>query len=111
MKDGIYHVQFSSSLGAAGEGLVVAKGGSLNGGDAGYLYQGTLSQTGERISGTLQVRRWNLHTASVFGPIDYFELQLSGAVAANDSFAVDGGVPGRSGLAIRIQGHRLVDAA
>ncbi len=111
MKDGIHHVQFSSSLGGAGAGLVVAKDGSLNGGDVGYLYQGTLSQSGDRISGTLQVLRWNLNTASVFCPIDYFQLQLSGAVAANDSLAVEGGVPSGAGLGIRIQGSRLVDAA
>lgn len=51
MKDGIYHVRFSSSVGAAGEGLAVVKDGSVNGGDAGYLYLGQLSDAGSGLSG------------------------------------------------------------
>lgn len=111
MQDGIYHVTFSSSLGAAGEGLAVVKNGTVNGGDAGYLYQGGLSQNGEQVSGTLQISRWNRNMVSVFGPLDRFALQLSGAAAANDSFTVTGGIPNQPGLAITIRGRRLAEAA
>ena len=68
MRDGIYHVRFASTMGAAGEGLVVVKDRSINGGDAGYLYQGVLaSDAAGELRGQLQVKRWNAGHASVFG--------------------------------------------
>ncbi len=111
MKDGIYHVKFASTMGAAGEGLVVVKGGSVNGGDAGYLYQGTLdSDSAGQLRGHLQVQRWNAGHASVFGPLGNFDLDLSGN-AANDSFTVSGGVPSRPNMKITISGRMLAQAA
>lgn len=111
MKDGIYHVKFASTMGAAGEGLVVIKGGSVNGGDAGYLYQGALdSDAGGQLRGQLQVQRWNAGHVSVFGPLGNFALNLSGH-AANDVFTVNGGVAGQPGLKITISGRMLAQAA
>ena len=44
MENGIYHVRFASSIDGAGEGLAVVKDGAVNGGDAGYLCLGQLTQ-------------------------------------------------------------------
>lgn len=111
MKDGIYHVRFASTMGAAGEGLVVVKGGSVNGGDAGYLYQGALdSDATGQLHGQLQVHRWNAGHVSVFGPLGDFALSLSGQ-AANDGFTVSGGVPGQPSMRITISGRMLAQAA
>jgi hypothetical protein len=110
MKDGIYHVEFASAMGAAGDGLVVIKDGSINGGDGGYLYQGKLeTPTPELLRGQLQVKRWNAGRVSVFGPLNDFVLDLSGHVA-NDSFTVNGGVPGHPGMKIKITGRMLAPA-
>ena len=113
MKDGIYHVQFASALGAAGEGLVVVKDGSVNGGDAGYLYLGRLvGSEGTALGGQLHIKRWNPAHVSVFGPIDSFALNVTGQTsAANDSFTVSGGMPGQPGMSITIRGRRLAEAA
>lgn len=112
MKDGIYHVKFASTMGAAGEGLVVVKDGSVNGGDAGYLYQGALASTAEgQLQGQLQVKRWNPGHVSVFGPLGNFALSLNGNAAANDSFTVSGGVPGQPNMKITITGRMLAQAA
>lgn len=109
MQDAIYHVVFSSSLGGGGEGLAVIKSGAVNGGDSGYLYQGTLNVSGDKVSGTLQIRRWNRTAVSVFGPLDQFELQLSGVV--NDSsFTVTGGISNQPGLTITIRGRLIAEA-
>jgi T3SS negative regulator,GrlR len=111
MKDGIYHVKFASTMGAAGEGLVVVKDGSVNGGDAGYLYQGALApDAAGQLQGQLQVHRWNPGHVSVFGPLGNFALSLTGQ-AANDSFTVSGGIPDRPGLNITIKGRLLAEAA
>lgn len=107
MKDGIYHVEFVSTMGAVGDGLVVIQDGSINGGDGGYLYQGKLEIPAPGLlRGQLQVRRWNTGRASVFGPLSDFALDLSGQ-AANDSFTVSGGVPGHPNMAIKISGRML----
>lgn len=112
MENGIYHVRFASSMGGAGEGMVVVKDDTINGGDAGYVYLGKLSADGAILRGQLQVQRWNPSTFSVFGPLDQFALDLVGqAEAANDSFTVTGGMAGQPSLRITITGRRLATAA
>lgn len=112
MKNGIYHVRFSSSSGGGGEGLAVVKDGTVNGGDSGYLYLGQLTVAGQALRGRLQVQRWNPGTVSVFGPLDNFALDLTGqSGAANDEFTVSGGVAGQPNLKITITGRCLAAAA
>lgn len=111
MQDGIYHVHFSSSIGGSGEGLVVIKQGSVNGGDAGYLYIGQLGADGEALSGCLNIKRWNPGHVSVFGPLEKFDLQLSGKNSAGGSFSVTGGIPSQPGVSITIAGRFLSAAA
>lgn len=109
MQNGIYHVRFSSAGGVGGEGLVVIKDGSVNGGDNGYLYQGRLTaEAGGQVQGQLQVKRWNRGHVSVFGPLDNFALVLTGQTT-NDGFAVGGGVPGQPGLRITISGRKIAE--
>ena len=110
--NGIFHVTFKSSMGHGGEGLAVVKDGAVNGGDTGYLYQGSLSEADSQISGTLQISRWNRASVSIFGPLERFALELTGMVdAANDGFTVAGGVAGQPGLKITIRGRRIAEAA
>jgi len=111
MQDGIYHVRFSSSVGSSGEGLIVVKQGTVNGGDAGYLYIGQLVISGETLSGQLNVKRWNSGHVSVFGPLDNFDLQCSGKENSGGAFTVTGGIPSQPGLSITIAGRFLSPAA
>ncbi|AMC35344.1 GrlR family regulatory protein [Janthinobacterium sp. B9-8] len=111
MKDGIYHVRFSSSMGSAGEGLVVIKEGMVNGGDAGYLYIGQLSHTAEALTGNLKIKRWKHGHTSVFGPLDSFDLKLSGPKSEGNSFSVSGGMIDHPGVSIKIAGDFLANAA
>lgn len=110
MKEGIYHVRFSASTHDAGEGLVVIKQGALNGGDAGYLYTGTFEPSGEHMTCALHVKRWNSAHTSVFGPLNDFDLQLSGQFSA-DGFTVSGGMSANPGMTIQIVGRYLAPAA
>lgn len=112
MPNGIYHVRFSSSVGGSGEGLVVIKQGSVNGGDVACLYVGQIVMNGEVLSGRLNVKRWNPDQVSVFGPLDDFELQLSGkTTAAGNSFTASGSITSQPGLTIAIAGRFLSAAA
>jgi hypothetical protein len=111
MQDGIYHVRFSSSLGGSGEGLAVIKHGTVNGGDLGYVYVGSLAVSGNALTGRLNIRRWNQGVVSVLGPLENFELQLSGQSAGPHAFAVSGGIPSYPGLSINIAGQFVSPAA
>ena len=41
-----------------GEGLAIFREGTVNGGDPGYLYQGSYEVTGDKITAKLHVKRW-----------------------------------------------------
>lgn len=109
MKNGIYHVKFASSLGSQGEGLVVIRQGTVNGGDHGYLYRGEFMELGGQITGKLGIQRWNRGATSVFGNADRFELSLTGSPQSSDSFRVEGNVTGNPQLRITIDGRWLAE--
>jgi hypothetical protein len=108
--DGIYYVEFQSSLSAVGYGLAVLSNGSINGGDFGYIYQGRMNNTGNNISTRIQVSRYNSNAQSVFGSIDNFSLDLAGSIRQNGSeFSLSGAIPGQPQLRISITGRKLRD--
>jgi type III secretion system (T3SS) negative regulator GrlR len=111
MIDGIYHVTFSSNSNDFGEGIVVIRGDSINGGDHGYLYSGTKRIQGGQISSSLTIKQWNPSVQSIFGPNKEFVLELIGDVSSDNSFAVHGHVVGQSQAKITIRGRYLSAAA
>ncbi|EBV2307625.1 TPA: GrlR family regulatory protein [Salmonella enterica] len=72
MKDGIYHVAFSSNKGAVGEGIIVVCCGVINGGDVGFVYQGKM----ERPEVSLKVTRYHDDIPSVLGMESDYELVM-----------------------------------
>lgn len=111
MKDGIYHVTFSSSSNDFGSGIAVFVGSSVNGGDHGYLYTGSKHGEGERFSSTLTIKQWNPSVQSVFGPAKEFVLELSGNQSGDNEFIANGNVVGQPNSKITIRGRYLADAA
>lgn len=108
MRDGIYHVTFASNA-DQGEGLVVLKGSSINGGDWGYTYTGPMKPTDTGFSTQLTCKRWNKESRSIFGTIDEFVLNLD-AHEQGDGFTASGGVKGSNGT-IKIRGTFIAPAA
>jgi hypothetical protein len=94
-----------------GEGLVVVKQGTINGGDPGYVSVGTFTLKGSALTGLLNVRKWNQSATSVFGPLNNFDLQLNGQSADPTSFSASGGIPSQPGLTIKIVGKFISPAA
>ncbi|MDQ8200679.1 hypothetical protein QEH56_21105 [Pelagicoccus enzymogenes] len=112
MKNGIYHVNFRSGSQTFGEGLVVIKDNTVNGGDVGYLYSGIIEHSSNGVSSELLVRKWNPQVTSVFGPINEFTLNLEGSFDANAStFSVNGTAQEIAGATITISGRWLSEAA
>ena len=107
MRDGIYHLQLSSSAGGASEGLVVISQGSVNGGDLAFLYIGRLAGTDEALSGKLTIKRWSPSRSPVFGALENFDLQISGHATAGNSFTVSGTSASQPDLTFTIAGRFL----
>ena len=103
-------MEFRSGRRIGISGLVVLKGGAVNGGDDGFVYRGTYKAEGQKVTAEIAVSKHNPGAQSVFGPIDNYTLALTGTTEGN-SFTLSGGVTGRKDLTIEIRGTRLSDAA
>lgn len=111
MKDGIYHTNFTSSLGITGDGLVVVKDGSVNGGDPAYLYTGTITSNSNWIAGQININKWNqAGNDSVFGATNNFDLAVQGN-ATDKNFTISGHMVGQPALKITIEGTFLSEAS
>lgn len=110
MRNGIYNVAFQGPAGAAGSGVCYIEHGTLRGGDAGYAYFGSYTEIGQTITVTLHVLQHAKGHVSVFGDaVTTFALVVSGLVQG-EQFTLTGGIPGKPGLTISIQGQRVADA-
>lgn len=97
MKDGIYFVVFRSNQQDFGNGTVVVKNGTVNGGDYGFTYQGKIE--GNQI--VLRVFQHDLSATSVFPGVHNFELSLSLQESGRD-YQLNGNVVGMPEMKISI---------
>lgn len=111
MRDGIYHVTFSSNSNDFGEGIAVLKGDTINGGDHGYIYTGIKSEQAGQFTSRLTIKQWNNSVQSVFGPTKEFVLELSGSEFGGNGFLAHGHVAGQPQAKITIRGQHLSAAA
>ena len=113
MTPGIYAVKFSAvSSYNFGEGLVVFKDGTVNGGDLGYFFKGTYQIKDSKVTAELKIKRWNASVPSIFGSFPEFDLVLTGHMPPDWSlFHAEGNVVQNPQLRITIDGRRLDDAA
>lgn len=81
MLEGLWTVEFRSSIGNTGWGTVVFDGRKAMGGTAGYYYFGDYQVEQNVLTASLRVHRFNVGLVSVFGPLEAFELQLTGTVS------------------------------
>ncbi len=81
MLEGLWTVEFRSSIGNTGYGTVVFDGKKALGGTAGYYFSGDYEIEGGALNASLRVFRFNDAMPSVFGPLETFELDLSGTVS------------------------------
>ena len=110
MSQGIFHVNFRSNLADSGEGLVVIKDGSVNGGDANFLYRGNVPSQSGQVTTQLSVNKWRAGNQSVVN-IDNFTLDVQGNVNyENGTLQLDGHVVGAPDRTISISGRKVADA-
>lgn len=102
MKDGIYFVVFSSNQNDVGNGTVVVKDGSVNGGDFGFTYQGKVN--GEKLD--LHVFQHNPSAQNVFHGVNEYTINLSVAEAAN-GYSLTGSVNGIPGAVLTVRAKKI----
>lgn len=94
MIDGLWTVEFSSSLGLFGSGVVVMKDKRILGGDVGYYYHGNIDLLADgTLTGKLTVTRYDKNIISVFGDIDEFSFNFTGTLLA-DEFMIEANLKG-----------------
>lgn len=113
MKAGIYHLTLTAAGQMCGEGLAVLRNGSLNGGDRGYLYLGTLIRSdGMRLTGRLKFKKWNHGGRFISGNLDEYDLLLEGSKGVHEeTFAISGEARQVPGVRVTITGRKIADAA
>lgn len=109
MTDGIYEVNFRSSIQDFGSGLIVIKSGAVNGGDAHFLYRGTIAGDTGEVSANIAVDQWKAGNRSVVG-IRNFNITFTGTID-NDTLKLSGRVESQPQLVITVTGRRVADAA
>jgi hypothetical protein len=108
MNSGIYYVIFTSYTGIFVDGLAVFDNGNIHGGDNRYLYRGHYIVEGNSLTAKIQVSYYRGKFESLFGPVDKYDLTLSGN-AGEDTFKMSGHISGWSERQITIEGQKQAD--
>jgi len=105
MKDGIYFVAFSSNNNAAGQGTVVVKDDTVNGGDFGFTYKGQVN--GDRLD--LHVSQHNHQAVNVLG-VNNYTMEL-GIRESHGGFVLEGSIKGIPQAQLHVQATFIGDLA
>jgi len=78
--EALWSIEFISSLGAFGGGVVVFESNRVFGGDAAYYYVGKYEIKNGTISGRAAVTYYNtaMPQSSIFGPLRQFDVTMEG---------------------------------
>jgi hypothetical protein len=110
MSNGIFEVNFRSNRPDSGEGLVVIKDGSVNGGDANYLYQGSVPTISGRFSEKFQVSMWQPGNTNITG-LDNYILDATGEINyEKGSISLTGTVVGDASIRVDLTGRKIAPA-
>ena len=103
--DGLWVVEFKSSAELNGKGVFVLNGERILGGDAGYYYSGQCKEVDGKVSGEINVIRYDHNSISVFGEIDTFTLSIEGTI---DGSVIETSATSESfpGLVMQITGSK-----
>lgn len=80
MINGLWTVEFISTIKRYGRGVIIINDERILGGDDGYYYSGRGKVTGNKIEATINVIKYDQNSVSVFGDIDHFQLKIEGKI-------------------------------
>lgn len=88
MFNGLWTIEFISTMNRFGAGVLVLNNGRLLGGDNGYYYLGNYDVKDNNIQGNVAITRFNKNIISVFGDVDQFSLTFDGQIKPDSVEAV-----------------------
>jgi len=109
MFDGLWTVEFISTINRYGRGVLIVNDNRLLGGDDGYYYSGTWNVTDNNIEAHINVIKYDDNSVSVFGNINQFQLNLNGEIDEYQFNAV-GTIVNNPQAQIRVVGTKRVDS-
>ncbi|MGD8893736.1 MAG: hypothetical protein PVJ20_11040 [Desulfobacterales bacterium] len=80
MYNGLWTIEFWSTLGRFGSGVLVLNNGRLLGGDAGHYYSGFYRIENNIIKGQANIVRFDPNSVSVIGDFDNYSLDFKGRI-------------------------------
>ena len=108
MFNGLWTIEFISTMNRFGAGVLVLNNGRLLGGDNGYYYLGNYAVKDNNIRGKVAITRFNKNIISVFGDVDQFSLTFAGQIKP-DSVEAVASFDNTPDLKIRIICNKKVD--
>lgn len=109
MVDGLWTVEFISTLNYYGTGILVLSNNRLLGGDQGYYYNGDYQLTDGVISGNIDVVQYNRDIISVFGNIDHFSLTFRGELTEDNFIDGTAELVANPAMTIQIKCRKKID--
>ncbi|HIJ02077.1 TPA: hypothetical protein HA363_05460 [Candidatus Woesearchaeota archaeon] len=88
MFNGLWTIEFISTMNRFGAGILVLNNGRLLGGDNGYYYLGNYEVKDNNVQGNVDIIRFNKNIISVFGDVDQFSLTFAGQIKPDSIEAV-----------------------
>ena len=88
MFNGLWTIEFISTMNRFGAGILVLNNGRLLGGDNGYYYLGNYEVKDNNVQGNVDIIRFNKNIISVFGDVDQFSLTFAGQIKPDSVEAV-----------------------
>ncbi|EFR3657699.1 negative regulator GrlR [Salmonella enterica] len=104
MKDGIYYVTFRSNMSDFGNGVVVVKNSTVNGGDFACVYRGIIKDNSVQLG----VEVHDKSRTSVFGGTEPFTLHLN-AVESGAGYILSGYVSSQIQMKVDVDAKYIGD--
>jgi hypothetical protein len=105
MIEGLWTVEFRTSIGGMGFGTIIFEKGRVAGGDSGYYYIGSYTLDQDKLTGEVTIQRYNPTGVSVFGPLERGDVKVSGTIQGS-SMTVSGQLIQNPAIEITIKGAK-----
>lgn len=111
MLNGIYRVEFQSSLATVGDGVAVFDACGVHGANESHVFRGTQAGHGEALRLDVEILHLKGEKYPSFGPLSAVNLDLEVSEITPEGFRAVGSVREAKNIRLHVFGHKLADLA